>query len=279
MASTHQSSTGRFREVLAWVRTGLVALAVVLVPRTVLCQPFTIPSASMEPTLQVGDYILVSKFAYGWSRHSLPFSPPVGAGRLLGREPRRGDVVVFKKPADGRTDIIKRLIGLPGDRVQIRGGQVLINGLAVPRQLEGGALDTAGRPFPVSTTRETLPGGRSYLTQAFPEKPLAEDTSVYLVPQGCFFVMGDNRDNSLDSRFDPGPVRPGYARCGWDATVDAALPAEFGMGFVPAENLVGRAERVLVSWAHESPSGQPWNPLSHIRWSRTFQTLSPAKAG
>jgi len=246
-------------------KTVAIVLVVALVPRTVFSQPFTIPSESMEPTLMVGDYILVSKYPYGWSRHSLVLSPPVGHGRLMDKAPVRGDIVVFKKPADGRTDVIKRVIGLPGDRIQLRSGVVRINGVAVRQTLNG--IDAEGSPgaypIPVRHLRETLPNGRTYAVNSFGADTPAANTGVYVVPAGCYFVMGDNRDNSADSRFNPGATPKGYASCAWDVARDADLPPELGMGFIPAENLVGRAERILFSWSGHG-----------LRLDRTFRKLS-----
>ena len=258
------------KELIETVKTVAIVLVISLIPRTVLSQPFTIPSGSMQPTLLVGDYILVSKYPYGWSRHSIPFSPAVGHGRLMEKTPERGDIVVFKKPADGRTDVIKRLIGLPGDRIQMRGGVVHINGAPVQQTLTG--IDTEGSPgawpIPVRHLRETLPGGRTYATNSFGTETQAANTGVYTVPAGCYFVMGDNRDNSLDSRFNPGSTLKGYASCAWDVARDADLPLELGMGFIPAENLVGRAERILFSWDGRG-----------LRLDRTLRKLPATKVG
>ncbi|MBI1683757.1 signal peptidase I [Caulobacter hibisci] len=250
--------------VIDWAKTLAVTAAIVFVPRTVLCQPFTIPSGSMEPTLLVGDYILVNKFAYGWSRHSAPLSPALGHGRLMGREPARGDVVVFKKPGDGRTDVIKRLVGLPGDELQVVDGLLRINGAPVEQRPMGTRLEET--PFgvrPAERFAETLPGGRTHLINSYGPRTPAGNTAAYRVPEGCYFMMGDNRDNSLDSRFDPGPIPAGEARCAWNPALSANLPAQTGMGFVPFENLVGRAEMVLFSW--EAGAG--------LRENRAFQRL------
>lgn len=257
--------TSILAETLDWARFFALTLAILLVPRTVLAQPFMIPSGSMEPTIEIGDRILVTKYAYGWSRHSIPFSPAVGHGRLLGHAPERGDIVVFKRPGDGRTDIIKRLIGLPGDRIQVLGGVVLINGQPVQQESLGiRAKDDHGYPVVVEEIAETLPNGRTYVTHSQGPRTAAANTGAYVVPAGCYFMMGDNRDNSVDSRFDPGPIRKGDAACAWDTALDRYLPAETGMGFVPAENLVGRAERVLFSW----------NGRKGLRLDRTMKSLS-----
>jgi signal peptidase I len=242
-----------------WLQTLLLTLAIVLVPRVVLCQPFTIPSGSMEPTLQVGDYILVSKYPYGWSRHSLPLSPPLPQGRLLGQAPARGDIVVFKKPNDGRTDVIKRLIGLPGDKVQVVEGVLRINDRPVRRELVGTSVEAPfGEMIPVGQFKETLPEGKAYVTNSWGSGTPGANTGVYTVPQGCFFVMGDNRDNSLDSRFDAGTIPQGQSACAWDAALDAHLPPELGMGYIPADDLVGRAELVVSVTCAGSGRSRGW---------------------
>ncbi len=259
-------------ELAGFVKTMAFALTLALVPRVVLCQPFTIPSGSMEPTLRVGDYVLVSKFAYGWSRHSAPFSPPLGEGRLMGREPHRGDIVVFKRPSDGRNDIIKRLVGLPGDRLQVVGGVLRLNGRPVERRAVSSlrAEGPSGETIRVSRFKETLPNGRSYLTNSYGPGTPAGNTGVYVVPAGCYVRRGDNRDNSLDSRFDPGEVAPGEARCPWNAELDRYLPPEEGMGFVPFDDLVGRADLILFSWNADASLARPWTA---IRWDRLLHPL------
>jgi signal peptidase I len=270
MIETQDEKTGWIHSLVETAKTVAIVAVVFLVPRTVFCQPFTIPSESMQPTLMVGDYLLVSKYPYGWSRHSIMLSPPVGHGRLMAKAPERGDIVVFKKPSDGRTDVIKRVIGLPGDRIQMIGGVLQINGAAVAQTLTGIDADGSpgGYPIPVRHLRETLPNGRTYATNSFGTDTPAASTGVYTVPAGCYFVMGDNRDNSADSRFNPGSTPSGYASCPWDVARDAALPPELGMGFIPAENLVGRAERVLFSWNGHG-----------LRLDRTLRKLPAPKVG
>lgn len=245
---------GPVHELVELVKTIVYALLIALVLRVALFQPFTIPSASMEPTLLEGDYIIVSKFAYGWSRHSFPFSPPILSGRAFGREPKRGDIVVFKLPRDGHTDYIKRLIGLPGDRIQMIQGVLNINGAPVPHAvLAPVELETAfGVPHSVDRVRETLPGtDKTYITQSFGSDGEVDNTDVYTVPAGSYFMMGDNRDNSVDSRY----------------------PTETGVGFVPAENLVGRAEIILFSWKQGATLLQPWTWFTHARPSRFGERL------
>ena len=235
-------------------KTIFYALLIALVLRILLFQPFTIPSASMEPNLYEGDYIIVSKWDYGYSRHSIPLSPPVIDGRIFGGEPKRGDVVVFKLPRDNRTDYIKRVIGLPGDSVQMRDGKLLINGQPVQDQPRGVIdIDTGfGFQRQAMTSTETLPGGRSFVIQDMgPDGPL-DSTGVYTVPEGHYFMMGDNRDNSIDSR----------------------VPMEGnGVGLVPAENLVGKANLVLLSWKPGASLWKPWTWFTHLRPSRFFTVL------
>jgi signal peptidase I len=239
----------------------MVFVLVFLVLRSFIFQPFTIPSASDEPNFLQGDYIIVSKWSYGWSKHSFPFSPPLFSGRVFFNAPQRGDVVVFKLPRalDGRVDYIKRLVGLPGDRIQVKNGVVHINGKPIPRtQLAPGMGDVQAGYAPVQRYMETASNGRRYIVQQDGQDGPADNTGVYVVPPHCYFMMGDNRDNSLDSRFDP--VMPagasGPATCGWDASVNQYLPAEPGVGFVPEQNLVGKAVLVLFSWSPDGPDGE-----------------------
>lgn len=232
-------------EVLEIVRTVAGGLAIALALRVAVFQPFTIPSSSMEPGLVTGDYILVSKFAYGWSRASLPFNPPLPGGRLLGQGPRRGDVVVFRLPRDPSQVWIKRVIGLPGDHVQVRGGKVFVNGEPLPSTPMTVVADHDAPERAVLQMRERQPGGRTYVTyDGGPDRP-GDDTDVYAVPEGRYFMMGDNRDNSLDSRW----------------------PATLGVGLLPAENIVGKATLVLVSWNPGAALYKPWTWLS-FQWDR-----------
>lgn len=250
MSSIAESRPGLKAEGAEIIKTVLWALLLFLALRTLLFQPFTIPSDSMEPALQAGDYVAVSKFDYGVSRYSLPMAPPFGEGRLFGRAPRRGDVIVFKLPRDKSTDYVKRLIGAPGDRVQILHGVVWLNGRPLAQAPLGLVRDPDSPGRVVTQVRETLPDGRSYLTFHEDADHEGENTDVYVVPQGQYFFMGDNRDNSADSRW----------------------PKEIGVGFVPAANLEGRARMVLASWKPGAAILKPWTWLN-LDWGRCFRPV------
>ena len=251
-------SRGWFHEIIS---TFVYPLLAVVAVYSLLFQPFRIPSGSMIDTLLVGDFVWVSKFSYGYSKHSVPFSPPLFEGRIWGGEPERGDVIVFKLPRDNSTDYIKRLVGLPGDRVQVKDGILIINGEPVKTEfvgevevpIESGRAGT----HKVRKYRETLPGGVTHyiLQERDGGTSLGIDpdnTPEYVVPAGHYFMMGDNRDNSVDSRW----------------------PTASGVGFVPYENLVGRAERIFPSWdASQSAFWEIWNWPAAIRWDRLFQSI------
>jgi len=250
MSSITESRPGLKAGGLELVKTIAGALLLALGLRTLLFQPFTIPSDSMEPALRSGDYMVVSKFDYGFSRFSLPLAPPFGEGRLLARRARRGDVIVFKLPRDPSIDYVKRVIGLPGDRVQVLHGVVWLNGKPLAQQPLGLTPDPDNPGRIVTKVRETQPDGRSYLTFHEDADHDGENTDVYVVPQGQYFFMGDNRDNSLDSRW----------------------PKAFGVGFVPAANLEGRARMVLLSWTPGAAILKPWTWLD-LNWSRFFKPV------
>jgi signal peptidase I len=241
---------GFAREVIETARTLAGALAIALVLRVIVFQPYTIPSSSMEPGLVTGDYIVVSKWSYGWSRASIPFNPPLPPGRILGRDPARGDVVVFRLPREPDVAYIKRLIGLPGDKVQVVRGQVLVNGKPIPRQFTGPGHDHDAPGRAVPRVVETAPDGRRYVTFGGSPDGDGDNTDVYLVPEGMYFFMGDNRDNSLDSRW----------------------PASVGVGFVPKENLIGQAKFVGVSWRAGADLMKPWTWLN-LDWGRFLQRI------
>jgi signal peptidase I len=285
-AKPEKKKLGLFGEMFEIVKTVAYALLIALVLRVILFQPYTIPSASDEPNLYRGDYIIVTKWSYGWSKNSIPFSPPLFSGRIFFSPPQRGDIIVFKLPSDGHTDFIKRLIGLPGDHIQLKGGQLYINGKPVSEQPLGMGLGHLPGPVeaqPVKLLQETNPEGRSYHIQVSPGVEEAGDTAEYVVPQHCYFMMGDNRDNSLDSRFDSGlaPGDPKLGGCGWNSAVDDKVASETGVGFVPEENLVGRAQIILLSW-NTGPDAdhpccanifKPWTWFTDARPDRFFKVL------
>jgi signal peptidase I len=240
-----------------WLETITIvieALAIAMLVRTFLYQPFNIPSGSMKETLLIGDYLFVSKLSYGYSRYSLynliPFS-----GRIFGAAPKRGDVAVFKLPRDNSTDYIKRVIGLPGDEINVRGGVLYINGQEVPRRRIGDFVtrEDGAPPRSIPAYEETLPNGVTYtVLDSDPNGPF-DNVGPYKVPEGKYFMMGDNRDNSTDSR------------------------ASWGVGYVPFENFIGRAEIIFFSAAVDEPDAfrwwAPWTWPFDIRWNRFFKLL------
>ena len=229
------------------IRVVVQALLIALVIRTVLFQPFNIPSGSMKGTLLVGDYLFVSQFSYGYSHYSLPFSLPLFSGRIFASPPERGDVVVFRLPRDDTTDYIKRVIGLPGDRIQMIDGRLHINGVAVRRERVSDFIDDEdGTSERVRRWRETLPNGVSYETLDLQENGFLDNTEEYVVPSGHYFMMGDNRDNSADSR---------------------VLSA---VGYVPFENLIGKAQVIFFSIGDGEPAWHLWSWPFSVRWSRLF---------
>ncbi|MDN5249288.1 signal peptidase I [Bartonella sp. TP] len=225
------------------------AILVALLIRTFLFQPFVIPSGSMRPTLLVGDYIFVSKYSYGYSRFSLPYGLPLLHGRIFGHQPNRGDVVVFSHVDtydSQRKDFIKRLIGLPGDRIQVRDGVLYINDKMVSRRklYAVNDYDVTGHYGPVDCYLETLPNGISYNTLDLDPQMRGNNTQLFTVPAEHYFMMGDNRDDSEDSRFS--------------------------LHYIAKEELVGRANLIFFSLGKNTSGYQFWRWPSSIRWNRLF---------
>jgi len=226
------------------VKTIVYALLIAGVIRSFLFQPFNIPSGSMEGTLQIGDYLFVSKSTYGFSRYSFPFGLIPFSGRFLVlSEPQRGDIVVFKFPPDNSTDYIKRLIGLPGDRIQMKEGVLYINDQAVPKEKVDDYIEPIGEETrSVPRYRETLPNGVTYDVLDRDPQGNLDNTEVFVVPEGHYFMMGDNRDNSADSRVD--------------------------VGYVPFENFVGKAQVIFFSTNGSARIWEVWKWPIAIRYNR-----------
>ena len=240
-----------FISIIENIKTIMYALIIAVIIRSLFFQPFYIPSSSMEPTLLIGDRIFVSKFVYGYSRHSFPFSPPLFKKRMFKKNPNYGDLVVFKTPADNRTDYIKRLIGLPGDTIQFKNGLVLLNNIPIPRikvKIEYEIRCGAFSPN-VNAYKETLPNGKQYIA-VYNEKGTMQNTDVYKVPLNHFFFLGDNRDCSKDSRYLS------------------------SVGYVSNENLVGNAKIIFFSNDTISSSILKfWNWNESFRVERFFNSL------
>jgi signal peptidase I len=263
------ATTGTDDGLFSFLRTLFTAAVIAIIFRAFLFEPFSIPSGSMVPTLLVGDYLFVSKYSYGYSARSVGlgfmedlFHVKMPEGRFFASAPKRGDVVVFKLPTDGRTDYVKRLIGLPGDKIQVRGGRLYINNEVVPRDAKGtyniGADDLeADHPYfrrmfneEGKLYDEALPNGPHHAIIEMTDQGRLDDTPVYTVPEHHYFMMGDNRDNSQDSR------------------------VQNRVGFVPEENIVGRAEVIFFSLKAGTPFWQFWLWPTHIQLPRFFKAIS-----
>lgn len=228
------------------VKVVVQALLLAIVVRTFLFQPYTIPSGSMMNNLLVGDYLFVSKYSYGFSKHSIPFAPDLFNGRIFGSEPERGDVAVFKLPSNPSIDYIKRVIGLPGDKIQMKQGVLFINGSEVKQtRLDDYVNPETGEA--VAMFNEVLPNGVEHTTLHSDPLGNGDNTGVFEVPVGHYFMMGDNRDNSLDSRFD--------------------------VGFVPFENFVGPARVIFFSVANGSHPLYFWKWPADMRFDRLFKGI------
>jgi len=232
------------------VKTVVIAVLLALLVRTVAYEPFNIPSGSMIPTLLVGDYLFVSKASYGYSRHSLPLSLPIIPDRIFFTEPERGDVAVFKLPTDNSTDYIKRIVGLPGDTIQVKGGILHINGKAVKRERAGEFVlhdGWTGRFHRVPRYVETLPNGKKHFIIEETDDGYGDNTPVYTVPEGHYFGMGDNRDRSKDSRY-----------------LDE-------VGYIPRANLVGRAD--VKFFSVDGSFWKFWEWGKSLRTERFFEGI------
>lgn len=234
---------------LETVKTITYALIIAIFIRTFLFEPFKIPSASMYPTLYIGDYLFVSKYTYGYSKHSLPLSMPLFSGKVFADEPKRGDVVVFKLPKNESIDFIKRVIGLPGDKIRLAHGRLYINGEVVERKQVRDFIfrDGGGNPERYMQYVESLPEGYEHKIMELSDREPMDDYREVTIPQGYFFALGDNRDKSDDSR---GVV-----------------------GFVPMENIVGKARFLFFSHDSEGAWYKPWTWPKIVRWNRLFDTI------
>ena len=226
------------------VKTLGIAVVIALSFRSILFEPFNIPSGSMIPTLLVGDYLFVSKYSYGYSRYSFPFGVVPFDGRIFADEPERGDVAVFRLPANTSVDYIKRVVGLPGDKIQLKGGQLYINDTVLPRRMVGTKTVPSGsRSVSITAYEETMDNGKSYIIHELSDNDRMDNTRVYEVPEGHYFMMGDNRDQSKDSRF-------------------------LDVGMIPHENLIGRAEFLFFSVDQSARIWEFWKWPFAIRFSR-----------
>ena len=233
------------------IKSIIIAIFIALLIRSFIFEPFNIPSGSMKPNLLVGDFIFVSKYSYGFSKHSLPFSLPLIPGKIFSNTPERGDVVVFKTPENNRTDYIKRVIGLPGDTVKIINGDLFVNGSKIFRKKIDHFIDTDSNQILIDNGRR-----RQYLEYFFDKEinildmkdyTFADNTNEFFVPENNIFVMGDNRDNSQDSRFST-------------------------VGYIPLDNVIGKAQFIFFS-LENARFLQIWKWPSSIRYERIFKNI------
>ncbi len=232
-------------------RTALIAVLLALIVRTFLFEPFNIPSSSMVPNLLVGDYLFISKYSYGYSRYSFPFGLGGFEGRIHGKTPNRGDVVVFKLPSNTQIDYIKRVVGLPGETIQVINGRLYIDGKIVPREARGMVEYTKenGMTAKVMEYEETLPGGTKHTIYEESDQGPLDNTEKYKIPDGHYFMMGDNRDNSQDSR------------------------VLSNVGYVPFDNLEGRAELLFFSTDGSAHIFEFWKWPTATRFSRILSMI------
>ncbi|GJL85887.1 MAG: signal peptidase I [Micavibrio sp.] len=252
----HEPPMTAKEELSEFFRTALIAVVLALLIRTFMYEPFNIPSGSMKPTLEIGDYLFVHKPAYGYSKHSFPFSFAPIEGRIWSKEPQRGDVIVFKLPSNPRIDYIKRVVAFSGETVQVREGRLYINGQIVPREPVGlQRIDDQyrGEVTPMEYI-ETLPGGVLHRIYEENDDRPYDNTELFTVPKGHYFVMGDNRDNSQDSR-----------------------AGDRGVGYVPYENIVGKADFIFFSTNGHARLMEVWKWPWSIRYDRFFVQLDPVR--
>jgi len=230
------------------LKTIFLAILLALIIRSFIIEPFNIPSGSMKPTLLIGDYLFVKKWAYGYSKHSLPFSIPLINKRVFYSEPKRGDIAVFKTPSDNKTDYIKRIIGLPGDEIRIKNGVVFLNNDPINKIQVNDFIDydKLNREISYEQFKEKI-SNKSFRVIEMNAKGIGDNTPLYIVPENNFFVLGDNRDNSQDSRFS-------------------------NVGYIPKENLVGKAWIVFFSLKN-SYFFEVWKWPKSIRYNRIFSKI------
>ncbi|RYE49720.1 MAG: signal peptidase I [Hyphomicrobiales bacterium] len=250
MSKAEAKAGKKKNELLETIIVIIEALAIALIFRTFLYQPFSIPTASMQQTLMIGDYFIANKWTWGFGKYSFPIALPFN-GRIFGSEPKRGDVAVFRNEITNE-DYIKRVIGMPGDRIQMKEGRLYINGTMVEREQTGTATDTDSymTTVPVTVYTETLPNGVKHTIQEISDNEQLDNTAEYVVPAGHFFMMGDNRDRSADSR------------------------VLSQVGYVPLDNLIGKAEARFFSIKNNLPPWQLWEWPANVRWDRMFQSVN-----
>lgn len=242
------STNSRIKIFLNNIKTIVIALVIAITFRTFVYEGYKIPSGSMKPTLLVGDFVLVSKFSYGYSKHSLPFSPNLFSGRILEKPAKRGDIIVFRLPKNPEIYYIKRLVGLPGDKVQMIAGTLYINGVAIEKKASGVFTDIDGRHIPIYI--EKITDKRGYYVLDEKDHPL-DNTNLFEVPKDHYFFLGDNRDNSIDSR------------------------VLSHLGYVHKDYLIGRAE--IIFFSTEAKLWQVWKWFTGIKVKRIFNKLSLIK--
>lgn len=242
-------------EVSEFVKTAVIAVVIALFIRSIFFEPFNIPSGSMKPSLLVGDYLFVNKPAYGYSKYSFPFGIAPIDQRIWPKQPQRGDVIVFALPNNTSIDYIKRLIGMPGDTVQVKRGRLYINGKMIEREFVGieTDIDESGQSRELSHYIETLPGGIKHSIYEESDQEFPDNTPLFTVPEGHYFMMGDNRDHSQDSRF-----------------ADKVGP-------IPFENIVGRADFLFFSTNGHAGLFEFWKWPWTVRYDRLFKDIDPKR--